>query len=143
MATKKKLQKSDEKNVHMNTDKTGYVVQQPNGKARDYKRLSSAEARATLVQVKLPIPSIVTANTYYWQPQGSASGRRSNERRHQGTIDLFCRQLNNLPTIEAEGFYEETCRNVYKAMKYAVNGKSTNLTGLIGECARWGLELVK
>jgi hypothetical protein len=139
----KKLQKSKIKNVHLNETKTEYIVKSPDGKTKIYKTLRGAETRARLVQCTISIPSIVTANTYFWSSQGSASGRRSNEGRRQSEIDDFCLLVNVVPGVETSGSYSESCNNVYKSMSYEVNGRSTNLTGLIGECARWGLNLVK
>jgi hypothetical protein len=138
-----KMKKSTIKNVHINDDKTGYVVRYPNGKTKTYKTLRGAETRAILVQCSEYIPGVVVSNTYFWRPDGSASGRRNNEARRQAEIDDFCSLVNRVPTVEASGSYEESCKNVYKSMSYEVNGSSTNLTGLIGECARWGLNLIK
>lgn len=139
----KKLEKPTEKNVFLNAEKTGYYVQMPNGKTRDYKRLNPAEGRAVLTRVYVDVPEIVMVNTYFWTPDSNASGRRSNENRRQSEIDNFCAIVNAIPTICAEGSYLESCKNVYKSMTYEVNGRTTNLTGLIGECARWGMILAK
>jgi hypothetical protein len=139
----KKLQKSKIKNVHLNETKTEYIVKSPDGKTKTYKTLRGAEARARLVQSNVSIPSIVTANTYFWSSSVSASSRRRNEDRRQTIIDEFCARVNAVPGVEASGSYAESCRNVYKLMSYTINGRNTNLTGLIGECARWGLNLVK
>jgi hypothetical protein len=139
----KKLKKSTEKNVFLNDDKTGYVLQMPHGKTRNYKRLNSAEGAALITRVYVNIPDIITANTYFWQPHGAASGRRSNENRRQSEINDFCSRVNVIPTVFASGEYSESCKNVYKTMTYKVNDKTTNITGLIGECARWGMILEK
>lgn len=90
------------------------------------------------------IPSIVTAKTYFWSPEGSASGRRYKEKRRQEEIDEFAEEVMKVvPTVKIEGSYSESCRNVYKSMTYYVNGRRTNLTGLIGECKRNDVILVK
>jgi len=137
------MKKSQIKNVIVNETKNGYVVQLPTGKTKKYKTLAGAEKCAVRETVVLPVPYIVMANTYFWSSQGSASGRRSNEKRHQSDINEFCERVSRIPTVYASGSYIESCRNVYKSMTYQVNLKSTNITGLIGECARWGLTLVK
>lgn len=99
------------------------------------------------MQDEVDIPNIITANTYFWSSGGSASARRYNEKRHNATIEEFANYVSVIPTIKVSGDYSETCKNVYKTMSYEVLRKgefiSTNLTGLIGECARWGLTLVK
>ena len=135
------------KNVTVNRKEGTTTVYLPTGKIKVYKRNSSAITFAEKNQIKINIPDIVTANTYFWTSSSNASSRRSNEKRRQGEIDGFANRLNVIPTIEVKGTYNESCKNVYKGMTYKIlrkdSWKETNITGLIGEAARWGIELVK
>lgn len=140
---KAKLQKPEHKNVIISDTKDGYVLRLPNGTTRAYKQLKAAEKAAAKTKKVLAAPSIVTANTYFWSPCGSASGRRSNERRRQAEIDIFCDIVNEIPTVYARGDYSESCNHVYKTMEYQVRNRKSNITGLIGECAKWGLVIEK
>ena len=136
------------KNITINKKEKTFTVNLPKGKKCVYKTLKGAETCAVRELVTINIPAVVTANTYFWSSQGSASGRRSNESRHQNTIADFCLSVNALvPTVQAEGTYRETCSNVYKSMTYRVFKNSewvlTNITGFIGECTRHGVQLIK
>lgn len=135
------------KNIIENKKAGTFTVQTANGKTRVFKTRKGAENHAAKHAVSLQIPGIVTANTYFWTPSGNASGRRSSERRRNAEIELFANVFDAIPTIRVYGDYRETCGNVYKSMSYEVlrkgEWKSTNLTGLIGEAARWGIALIK
>lgn len=135
------------KNIIENKKAGTFTVQTANGKTRVFKTRRGAENYAAKHAVKIDIPMILTANTYFWSPSGNASGRRSNERHRNAEIELFANVFDAIRTIRVTGDYRETCSNVYKSMDYKVmrNGewKNTNLTGLIGEAARWGVELIK
>lgn len=79
------------------------------------------------------IPSILTANTYYWNPAGSASGRRSNEKRHNSDVARFI--AANRESLDAAGIvikfdYSESCHNVYKTCTITRNGKRSNITAV-------------
>ena len=145
---KKEIEKAALK-IHKNISKAGdgYVVRTPDGKTKNYKTLAGAVKHAEKVEKRLDVPMVVTANVYFWRPAGKADGRRSNEKRRQAEINGFCEAVERIPTILAEGSYSESCNHVYRTMRYRVDrGKgfqTTNLTGLIGECRRWGLILEK
>lgn len=79
------------------------------------------------------IPEILTANTYFWSPSNSASGRRSNEARRNGEVERFIAQ--NKAALEAAGVeinfsYSESCHNVYKNCTITRNGKRSNITAV-------------
>ena len=135
------------KNVIENKKEKTWTVQMPNGKTKTYKTLRGAEACAARNNIRIIMPEIVTANVWQRRPSGSASGRRSAERRRNAEIQAFCRIFEAIPTLEAEGVYQETCTHIEKHMAYRVYKddvlKNTNLTGFINEAARWGIELVK
>lgn len=81
----------------------------------------------------IELPAIMTANTYYWTPSSSASGRRSNEARHAATVQAFLDQ--HAEAIRAAGLtvefsYSESCHNVYKRLEVTRNGKRSNVTAL-------------
>lgn len=134
------------KNITENKKAGTFTVQTANGKTRVFKTSKGAENHAAKHAVTLQIPQIVKANTYFWSPSGNASGRRSNEKRREAEIEAFAGKFAAIPTISITGEYRETCSNVYKSMDYSVmrkgEWKNTNLTGLIGEAARWGIELI-
>ena len=134
------------KNITENKRAKTFTVQTTAG-VKTYKTRKGAENFAAKHACKIDIPMIVTANTYFWTSGGSASSRRYNEQRREGEIQNFINQLAAIPTITVQGEYRETCGNVYKSMTYEIRKNDewrvTNLTGLIGECARWGVELVK
>lgn len=135
------------KNVFENKKEGTFTVQTPNGKTRVFKTLRGAENHAAKHARIIQVPQIVTANTYFWSSAGNASGRRSNEKRRNAEIEAFVNEFSAIPMIIVEGDYRETCSNVYKSMGYKIlkNDEfvSTNLTGFISECARWGLTLIK
>lgn len=135
------------KNVIENKKEKTFTVQLPTGKTKVYKTRRGAEACATKNNISINIPGIVTANTYLWHTGGNASQRRRNEERYQGDIDDFARRVSVVPTIDVEGSFSQSCKNTYKTISYNVTKKGemvkTNLTGLIGEAARWGITLVK
>lgn len=135
------------KNVKENKRDKTFTVQTPNGKTRVFKTRKGAENHAEKHARSIVIPMIVTANTYFWTSGGNASSRRYNESRRNDEIQNFIDQLDRIPTVSVSGEYRETCGNVYKSMSYEVrkgeSWKSTNLTGLMGECARWGITLIK
>jgi hypothetical protein len=86
------------------------------------------------------LPEIMTANTYFWSPGGSASMRRHNEDRRNNEVARF---------LESHGFtliqphtwrragvevyfnYSEGCSHVYRTMKITRDGKKSNITAII------------
>ena len=79
------------------------------------------------------IPSILTANTYYWTPSNYAAGRRHNEERRHSEIANFV--AANKAALDAAGIvidfeYSESCHNVYKTCKITRNGKRSNITAV-------------
>lgn len=131
------------KNINENKRAKTFTVQTPDGKTRVFKTLRGATNHANKHNKTFKVPTVVTANCYFWSPQSHASGRRSSERRQEGYIESFISAAKHIPTVFVEGSYRETCGHVYKQMSYKVkrNGewRSTNITGFIGECAKWGL----
>jgi hypothetical protein len=88
---------------------------------------------ATTETTTIEIPAIMTANTYYWRPSSSASGRRANEKRHTDTVQRFLD--THAAAIAAAGLavefsYSESCHNVYKRCEVYRNGKKSNITAL-------------
>jgi len=118
------------------TKKKGiWFVTLPSGKVKEYKTETGALACAERVNVTIDIPSILTANCYFWSPSGNASGRRTNEKRHAETVDEFINRLRKLTKKsdwEIDFSYDESCKIVYKSVTYSVDGKTTNITGFIG-----------
>ena len=89
----------------------------------------TTETTATTIE----LPAILTANTYYWTPSSSASGRRSNEVRRAAEVQRFLDQ--HADAIRAAGLtvafsYSESCHNVYKRLEITRNGKRSNITAL-------------
>ncbi len=79
------------------------------------------------------IPEILTANTYFWRPSGSASGRRSNEAQRNGEVKSFIeanREALDAAGIEINFSYSETCQNVYKRCQITRNGRRSNITAV-------------
>lgn len=79
------------------------------------------------------IPSIMTANTYFWSPASNASSRRRNEVRHEAEVAEFVRANADALAaagIEIEFDYSESCRNVYKHCTITRNGKRSNITAV-------------
>lgn len=79
------------------------------------------------------IPEILTANTYFWTPAGSASSRRSVEKRRNNEVAQFIeanQEALNAAGIEINFSYSESCKNVYKSCKITRNGKRSNITAV-------------
>ena len=88
-------------------------------------------------------PDILTANTYFWNPAGSAVSRRSNEERGLQEVREWFEFLgmkiirHTISIVVAEKGdvwawfnYEESCRNVYKKLMVEKAGKRSNITRL-------------
>ena len=90
------------------------------------------------------IPSILTANVYFWSPGGSASQRRRNEERRRAEIENFlaAARVGELENVVVEWNYSESCKNVYRHFRVYRNGKKSNIKGLAAECRRIGVEIV-
>jgi len=76
------------------------------------------------------IPSILTANTYFWRPAGSASGRRANERRRHAEVAAFVTAHETAlqaADVTIDFDYSESCRNVYKHCRVTRNGRRSNI----------------
>ena len=91
----------------------------------------------------LTLPSILTANTYFWSPSGSADGRRRSEESKQSTVASFFQAAGftvarNGNSVNATGHglsvtfhYSESCKIVYKSLEvYRDNGKKSNITAI-------------
>lgn len=79
------------------------------------------------------IPSILTANTYYWRPSLTASGRRNNERRHNDTVSAWL--TANADALASAGIvvkfdYSESSGHVYKHIAVFRHGKRSNITAV-------------
>jgi len=135
------------KNVKQNKKQNTWTVTLPNGNTKTYKTERGALNCAAKNAVQLDIPAILTANCYFWTPNGSASGRRSNENRREGEASIFVKALAKLTGKKAPWnlhfSYEETCKNVYKTVTYEIDGNTTNITGFIVGMARRGITLIK
>ena len=130
------------KNVTKNKKDKTFTVCTPDGKTKTYIREAAALAYAVKSEVSITIPSVVVANTYFWRPQGSAGGRRANEKRHNATMERFIARLVNVP-MELDCDYSESCNNVYKSFTvHKPNGKKSNITGLKSAAEKIGIILV-
>jgi len=90
----------------------------------------------------IQIPSIFTANTYFWSSASNASSRRRNEdRRQDEAVELFqalgmeVSRSGDSVTGTGHGLvvtfsYSESCKNVYKHLDVKRNGKNSNITSL-------------
>ena len=81
----------------------------------------------------IELPSILTANTYFWTPSSSASGRRSNEKRHADEVQRFLD--THAVALEAAGVtvefsYSESCHNVYKSVAIYKHGVKKDIRAL-------------
>lgn len=103
----------------------------------------------TATITKEDLPEILTANTYYWRGSGCARSRRSNEdRRHEQVRDFFSQfdflqvsssgdytYITDIQTggnmLDVTFEYSESCKNVYKRLAVNVNGKKSNVIGLV------------
>lgn len=79
------------------------------------------------------IPSILTANCYFWTPGRSAASRRNNETRRNNEVADFL--AANAAQLAAAGIvvnfsYSESCHNVYKSCRITRNGKLSNITAV-------------
>lgn len=91
---------------------------------------------------QIAIPSIFTANTYFYSPASTASGRRRNEERRISEATNFFKSLGFevieksnsidaiLGEIEVSFSYSESCQNVYKSLSVYKKGKKSNITTL-------------
>lgn len=87
----------------------------------------------TKTTTTIELPAILTANTYFWSPSGSASGRRSNESRHTAEVQRFLDA--NAEALQAAGItvefsYSESCHNVYKSLSVYKNGVKKDIRAL-------------
>lgn len=66
-------------------------------------------------------------NSYFFTPDGTASGRRNNERRFaENNPDVTFIQGDK--KIEVSMRYEESCRNVYYTLYVMVDGEKKNIS---------------
>lgn len=81
----------------------------------------------------IEIPSILTANTYFWRPGSSASARRSNEARRAAEVQQFLnRHAEALAAagVTVEFSYGESCNNVYKSVAIYKDGVRKDIRAL-------------
>ena len=89
------------------------------------------------------IPSIFSANTFFWSSGGTANCRRRNEERRLGEAVSFFKSLGL--DVEERGshligtgniggndvvidfHYSESCKNVYKHVSSTRNGRASNM----------------
>lgn len=85
------------------------------------------------------IPSIISANTYFWKPSGSATGRGSNEEPHTNAARAFFTPQGFTETeacvyvkgdAVAEFSHQESCKIVYKHFSVTIKGKRSDIRGL-------------
>lgn len=91
---------------------------------------------------KIAEPEILTANTYFWKPASSSSGRRKNEEFRLAQVAKFFRAIGLTVTekigivigekdnLYVEFTYSESCNNVYKGLEIYRAGKKSNITSL-------------
>ena len=87
----------------------------------------------TTETTSIELPAILTANTYHWTPSGTASGRRSNEKRHAAEVQRFLDQhadAINAAGLSIEFSYSESCNNVYKHLEIYQNGVKKDIRAL-------------
>lgn len=89
---------------------------------------------------KIEMPSILTANTLYWNSASGASNRRRNESRRQEEVYDFFKALGfdveyagdhvrgELGGISFDFYYSESCQNVYKSFTVYRDGKKSNIS---------------
>jgi len=82
---------------------------------------------AELKQIKNRLAEIVDrheklSKSYFWSPNGNASGRRNAEKRNNDKFET------EILKISAENDYRESCKNVYYHGYFYVNGKKTTVT---------------
>ena len=90
----------------------------------------------------IEIPTIFTANTYFWGSNSGANSRRNAENRRQDEAANFFTAIGmevsrSGDTVTAEGHnlfiefsYSESCKNVYKTLRIYRNGKKSNISSL-------------
>jgi hypothetical protein len=60
-------------------------------------------------------------NSYFWSPNGNASGRRYAEKKYNDIYE------NKMYGIYAENRYRESCKNVYYKGVFYIDGKKTTV----------------
>ena len=90
----------------------------------------------------MELPAILTANTYFWNPDSSAQQRRNNEARRLLEVqdfllsiefirnpdaDNWIREFNG-ETVTVDFDYSESCKNVYKSLTVYNGPKKSNIT---------------
>lgn len=92
-----------------------------------------------MIKNTISVPKVLTSNTFYWTPGGSAFSRRSNEQRHLAEVDTFLHSLGF--TDDGQGAYvkgdiavlfsyRESCHHVYKHLRVWKDGRRSNITTL-------------
>lgn len=81
----------------------------------------------------IELPAILTANTYFWSPSSSASGRRSNEQRRAAEVQAFLD--THAAALAAAGVtvdfsYSESCSHVYKSVSIYKHGVKKDIRAL-------------
>lgn len=87
----------------------------------------------TTTNATVSIPSIMTANTYYWKPESNAASRRRKEAQREHEVASFIeanREALDAAGIEIDFRYSESCKNVYKHCVITRNGKRSNITAV-------------
>lgn len=118
------------------------INNQPDVAGRFNKSLNIFKMSST-VQTAAQIPSIMTANTYFWKPASSATARKANEKKRTNEVASFLKELgfeiinhdtNSVTAksgeIEVYFNYAESCNNVYKSLAILYKGLPTNITRL-------------
>lgn len=100
---------------------------------------------------QIKVPTIITANTYFWTSSASASGRRySEEKKHNEVrefllacgLEEFNGYFTNHQGLHVSFSYSESCKNVYKKFAVVRNQKNSNIRGLAAELKKQGIELI-
>jgi hypothetical protein len=90
----------------------------------------------------IQIPTILTANTYFWKPAASANQRRSSEKQKKAMVASFLEAIGMTVTIledrvigEGSGLlvvfhYSESTKNIYKSLTVKRGDKNSNITAI-------------
>jgi hypothetical protein len=79
-----------------------------------------------------------TRGYFYWNPNGSASGRRYKEKKMNElavnkifSVFQVLKTKTKKITIKIEQSYSESCKNVYVNSRFFINGKKSTITRLV------------
>lgn len=88
-------------------------------------------------------PAILSANTYFWTPAGSADSRRRSEDAKLSSVERYLEShkfaTKRTPEhvyatghgLEIDFYYSESAKNVYKSLSILRDGKKSNVSSLV------------